>query len=44
VGQGVWRWTWDGTDDSNRRVAGGVYFVRLITDHAMDTKRLVKLH
>lgn len=43
VAAGVWEWTWDGTDETNGRVARGVYFVKLVTDHAVDTVRLVRL-
>jgi hypothetical protein len=34
---------WDGRDQSGRRAAGGVYFVRLEADSRAETRRLVVL-
>jgi len=36
-------WIWDGRDDAGREIGSGVYFVRLITDTARDTQRVVLL-
>ena len=33
---------WDGTDDSGRRVAGGVYFYRLRVGDVDETRRMVR--
>jgi hypothetical protein len=35
--------TWDRTDDRGRRVAAGVYFVELATNHGVDARKLLLL-
>jgi flagellar hook assembly protein FlgD len=35
--------TWDGTDDSGRRVASGVYFCEMRAGRFLDVTRLVLL-
>lgn len=39
--RGVYNLTWNGTDDSNREVAEGIYFYTLQTDKYNSTKKLV---
>jgi hypothetical protein len=34
---------WDGTDSSNRKLPGGVYFARLGTENSITTEKIVKL-
>jgi hypothetical protein len=41
---GSYRVPWDGTDGGGRRVAGGVYFVRLQVGSWSSTSKLSKLH
>lgn len=40
---GATRWTWNGTDDSGRPLASGVYFARLTAPAVSQTKKLVLL-
>lgn len=35
--------SWDGTDGSNRKLGGGVYFLRLVVGNSIQTKKLVLL-
>jgi len=37
------RWIWDGADDAGRRVAPGVYLVRLAGDAAHEQRKIVRL-
>jgi hypothetical protein len=41
---GLHKVTWNGTDESGRAVASGIYFCRLRTDQQVRTRRLVLLH
>ena len=41
---GVWVWNWDGKDKSGQTVPKGIYFAKLITDHAVDKARIVRLN
>jgi hypothetical protein len=43
VGDGIRVWEWNATDDAGRRVAHGVYFVRLVTGAAVRTLKLTVL-
>ncbi|MCX8015673.1 MAG: T9SS type A sorting domain-containing protein, partial [candidate division WOR-3 bacterium] len=38
---GVYNLTWDGRDESNRRVAEGIYFYTLETPNQKFTKKMV---
>jgi hypothetical protein len=40
---GVQRARWDGRDDGGRRVAGGVYFARLVGDRVSDSRKITLL-
>ena len=40
---GAHRVTWDGTDDSGRTVPAGVYFARLATEQALQSRKLTLL-
>jgi hypothetical protein len=41
---GVFRFQWDGRDELDRRLSGGVYFVRLTADGFSDTRKMVLIH
>jgi hypothetical protein len=43
LGVGVHRVVWDGTDEAGRRVAAGVYFVRLDADGGSWTRKVLRL-
>ena len=41
---GSYRFTWHGDDDDHRRVAPGVYYVRLVAEGRRHSKTIVRIH
>jgi enediyne biosynthesis protein E4 len=40
---GMYQLNWDATDDSHRPLASGTYFYRLLTEHAVESRKLILL-
>ena len=40
---GAWESTWDGRDENGLRVAGGVYFAKLVADGHVDAAKMIIL-
>lgn len=43
LGRGEHTLVWDGRDDSGRDVAGGIYFVRLVSEESVETRKIVRV-
>ncbi|MBT7597180.1 MAG: T9SS type A sorting domain-containing protein, partial [Gemmatimonadetes bacterium] len=40
---GTYQLHWDATDDAHRPLASGTYFYRLLTEHAVESRKLILL-